>query len=101
MPVRKAPKGQRRLPVPAGCCARAAASYASSSQRWVHGCLKPSYTALLFARSNPLPLPAPATHEMRSLTLPTCRIAGLQVVVPGMQQLYDLYSFNVIPQIGR
>lgn len=24
-----------------------------------------------------------------------------KVVVPGMQQLYDLYSFNVIPQIGR
>lgn len=24
-----------------------------------------------------------------------------KVVVPGLQQLYDLYSFNVIPQIGR
>lgn len=24
-----------------------------------------------------------------------------KVVVPGLQQLYDAYSFNVIPQIGR
>ncbi len=30
-----------------------------------------------------------------------CPLPLLQVVVPGMQQLYDLYSFNVIPQIGR
>lgn len=24
-----------------------------------------------------------------------------KVVVPGLQQLYDAYSFNVIPQVGR
>lgn len=24
-----------------------------------------------------------------------------KVVIPGLQQLYDLYSFTVIPQIGR
>lgn len=45
------------------------------------------------------------------LLIPCCRVLRpggrflclefSKVVVPGMQQLYDLYSFNVIPQIGR
>ena len=56
----------------------------------------------------PLPLPAtlPATPAPtspgRSVLRPGGRLPCLElskVVVPGMQQLYDLYSFNVIPQV--
>jgi hypothetical protein len=49
---------------------------------------------------SPSPLPVPLTRVLR----PGGRLLCLEfskVVVPGMQQLYDLYSFNVIPQIGR
>jgi len=45
-----------------------------------------------------------ALHEARRVLRPGGRFLCLEfskVVVPGLQQLYDLYSFNVIPAMGH
>ena len=47
---------------------------------------------------------AAALHEARRVLRPGGRFLCLEfskIVVPGLQQLYDLYSFNVIPEVGR